>query len=62
MFCGFSEKTNWFRHNKESFEQLKLPDRSAIIEIGHWKDRSTVFIIEYFKPSIIYCIDTWIGS
>lgn len=57
--------SDWFSHNIDNFNLVKkILKRSPenILEIGSYEGRSTLWLLENYKPSHITCIDTWRGS
>lgn len=56
---------DWFNPNADNIRKLAVGNEEApmkILEIGAFEGRSTVFIADHFKNSIITTIDTWEGS
>jgi predicted O-methyltransferase YrrM len=57
--------SDWFSHNIDNFKlakKLLVRSPEHILEIGSYEGRSTLWLLENFKPSHITCIDTWKGS
>ena len=57
---------DWFSHKIplliNYFNNINKNNIEQILEIGSWEGRSSCFFLNYFKKSILTCVDTWKGS
>ena len=57
---------DWFSHKIplliNYFNNINKNNIEQILEIGSWEGRSSCFFLNYFKTSILTCVDTWKGS
>jgi predicted O-methyltransferase YrrM len=50
-------------HWMEIFSQESLPEKAlAILEIGAWEGRATVFLLQWLPKACVTSVDTWQGS
>ena len=63
-FISYNDKEKWFCNNLYflSKELKKLDDINQILEIGSYEGRSCIFFSNFFKNSMVTCVDTWSGS
>jgi len=58
--------SDWFTHKvpllMDYFNSVNKNSIIEILEIGSWEGRSACFFLNYFKNSILTCVDTWKGS
>lgn len=56
---------NWFQRQKAAvvYAALQLSrGPGAVVEVGSWEGKSSVFIANLVYPEVLICIDHWLGT
>jgi predicted O-methyltransferase YrrM len=59
-YVGKNFSTDWTSRNFSNWSNLFAGERdnvARILEIGSWEGRSAIFFLEFFRRSIITCVD-----